>query len=86
LLIEVTDGTAVSNRRYRENLYYDLAKNAPIRIAFGLGEELAEYGGTAVAVTPGFLRSEQMLAHFGVSEDNWRDAIAQEPGFAVAES
>ncbi|WP_331737293.1 SDR family oxidoreductase (plasmid) [Streptomyces sp. NBC_00984] len=86
LHVEVTDGTAVSNRRYRENLYYDLAKNAPIRIAFGLGEELAEYGGTAVAVTPGFLRSEQMLAHFGVSEDNWRDAIAQEPGFAIAES
>ncbi|MFG3243347.1 SDR family oxidoreductase [Streptomyces sp. NPDC048157] len=83
---EVTDGTAVSNRRYRENLYYDLAKNAPIRIAFGLGQELAEYGGTAVAVTPGFLRSEQMLAHFGVREENWRDAIAQEPGFAVAES
>ncbi|MEU2671432.1 SDR family oxidoreductase [Streptomyces sp. NPDC007164] len=86
LHVEVTDGTAVSNRRYRENLYYDLAKNAPIRIAFGLGEELAEYGGTAVAVTPGFLRSEQMLAHFGVSEDNWRDAIAREPGFAIAES
>lgn len=84
--MEVTDGTAVSNRRYRENLYYDLAKNAPIRIAFGLGEELAGYGGTAVAVTPGFLRSEQMLTHFGVNEDNWRDAVAQEPGFAIAES
>ncbi|MFE6905653.1 SDR family oxidoreductase [Streptomyces erythrochromogenes] len=86
LHVEVTDGTARSNRRYRGNMYYDLAKNAPIRLAFGLGEELAEYGGTAVAVTPGFLRSEQMLAHFGVSEENWRDAIAQEPGFAVAES
>lgn len=86
LHVEVTDGTAASNRRYRENLFYDLAKNAPIRIAFGLGEELAEYGGTAVAVTPGFMRSEQMLAHFGVSEENWRDAIAQEPAFAVAES
>ena len=86
LLVEVTDGTAASNRRYRENLYYDLAKNAPIRMAFGLGEELAEYGGTAVAVTPGFLRSEQMLAHFGVTEDNWRDAVAREPDFAIAES
>jgi NAD(P)-dependent dehydrogenase (short-subunit alcohol dehydrogenase family) len=86
LHVEVTDGTAVSNARYRENLYYDLAKNAPIRIAFGLGEELAPYGGTAVAVTPGFLRSEQMLAHFGVTEDSWRDAVAQEPVFAIAES
>ncbi|MFK4107775.1 SDR family oxidoreductase [Streptomyces sp. NPDC002176] len=86
LHVEVTDGTAVFNRRYRENLYYDLAKNAPIRIAFGLGEELEEYGGTAVAVTPGFLRSEQMLGHFGVTEENWRDAAAQEPDFATAES
>jgi NAD(P)-dependent dehydrogenase (short-subunit alcohol dehydrogenase family) len=86
LHVEVTDGTAASNRRYRENLYYDLAKNAPIRIAFGLGEELAEYGGTAVAVTPGFLRSEQMLTHFGVTETNWRDAVAREPDFAIAES
>ncbi|MFG2142627.1 SDR family oxidoreductase [Streptomyces sp. NPDC048696] len=86
LHVEVTDGTAVFNRRYRENMYYDLAKNAPIRLAFGLGQELAEYGGTAVAVSPGFLRSEQMLAHFGVTEENWRDAIAQEPTFAIAES
>ncbi|MFF8593998.1 SDR family oxidoreductase [Streptomyces sp. NPDC015220] len=86
LLVEVTDGTAAANRRYRENLFYDLAKNAPIRIAFGLGQELAEYRGTAVAVTPGFLRSEQMLAHFGVSEENWRDAVAREPHFAIAES
>ncbi|MDT0267416.1 SDR family oxidoreductase [Streptomyces sp. DSM 44915] len=86
LHVEVTDGTAESNRRYRENMYYDLAKNAPIRLAFGLGQELAEYGGAAVAVSPGFLRSEQMLTHFGVTEENWRDAIAQEPAFAIAES
>ncbi|MFJ8439938.1 SDR family oxidoreductase [Kitasatospora griseola] len=86
LLVEVTDGTAVTNRRYRENLYYDLAKNAPIRMAFGLGEELAEYGGAAVCVTPGFLRSEQMLTHFGVAEENWRDVITVEPAFAIAES
>ncbi|QKW23715.1 SDR family NAD(P)-dependent oxidoreductase [Kitasatospora sp. NA04385] len=86
LLVEVTDGTAAYNRRYRENLYYDLAKNAPIRMAYGLGEELAEYGGTAVCVTPGFLRSEQMLAHFGAAEENWRDVTAVEPTFAIAES
>ncbi|MFF0219561.1 SDR family oxidoreductase [Streptomyces vinaceus] len=86
LLVEVTDGTARFNRRYRENMYYDLAKNAPIRLAFGLGEELAQYGGAAVAVSPGFLRSEQMLAHFGVSEENWRDAVATDPVFAIAES
>ncbi|MFG3344966.1 SDR family oxidoreductase [Streptomyces sp. NPDC048018] len=87
LVVEVTDGTARYNgTRYRENLFYDLAKNAPIRMAFGLAKELAEYGGSAVAVTPGWLRSEQMLAHFGVTEENWRDATGDLPDFAVAES
>ncbi|WP_199817079.1 SDR family oxidoreductase [Streptomyces hygroscopicus] len=86
LVVEVTDGTAEFNRSYRLNLFYDLAKNAPIRAAFGLGEELKEFGGTAVSVSPGFLRSEQMLDHFGVTEANWRDAVEKEPHFAIAES
>lgn len=87
LVVEVTDGTAAYNAtRFRENLYYDLTKNAPIRMAFGLAKELEEYGATAVAVTPGWLRSEQMLAAFGVTEENWRDATAKLPDFAVSES
>ncbi|MFI0985145.1 SDR family oxidoreductase [Streptomyces exfoliatus] len=87
LVVEVTDGTTAYNgTRYRENLFYDLAKNAPLRMAFGLGKELEEYGGTAVALTPGWLRSEQMLAGFGVTEENWRDAVEKIPDFAVSES
>jgi NAD(P)-dependent dehydrogenase (short-subunit alcohol dehydrogenase family) len=86
LVVEVTDGTAESNKGYRENFYYDLAKNGPIRMAFALGEDLRDVGGTAVSVTPGFLRSEQMLDHFGVREENWRDAIAGSPHFAISES
>ncbi|MEV0451537.1 SDR family oxidoreductase [Streptomyces sp. NPDC050600] len=87
LVVEVTDGTSAYNgTRYRENLFYDLAKNAPLRMAFGLGEELKEYGGTAVCVSPGWLRSEQMLGHFGVTEDNWRDATRDLPDFGVSES
>ncbi|MER5205376.1 SDR family oxidoreductase [Streptomyces sp. NPDC002825] len=87
LVVEVTDGTAAYNdTRFRENLFYDLAKNAPIRMAFGLAKELAEYGGTAVAVTPGWLRSEQMLAGFGVTEENWRDATEKLPDFGISES
>ncbi|MFJ5802934.1 SDR family oxidoreductase [Streptomyces decoyicus] len=86
LLVEVTDGTDTFNRTYRENLCFDLTKNAPHRIAFGLAAELKEYGGTAVSLTPGFLRSEEMLDHFGVTEETWRDAVAQEPHFAIAES
>ncbi|WP_308312558.1 SDR family oxidoreductase [Streptomyces sp. ISL-11] len=86
LVVEVTDGTAEFNRTYRGNLFFDLAKNAPIRMALGLSEELKEYGGTAVSVTPGFLRSEAMLDHFGVTEATWRDAIEKSPHFAIAES
>jgi NAD(P)-dependent dehydrogenase (short-subunit alcohol dehydrogenase family) len=86
LVVEVTDGTAEYNGpRYRGNLFFDLAKNAPIRAAFGLAEELREYGCTAVCVSPGFLRSEEMLDAFGVTEENWRDAVAREPHFAIAE-
>ncbi|WP_338676263.1 SDR family oxidoreductase [Streptomyces sp. SCSIO 30461] len=86
ILFEITDGTPEYNRRFRENFYYDLAKNAPIRMAFALGHDLEDLGCSAVCVTPGFLRSEQMLDAFGVSEENWRDAVAKEPHFAVAES
>ncbi|MEU8528631.1 SDR family oxidoreductase [Streptomyces sp. NPDC048629] len=87
LVVEVTDGTAEYNgTRFRENLFYDLAKNAPIRMAFGLAGGLAEVGCAAVAISPGWLRSEQMLEAFGVTEENWRDATAKVPGFGVAES
>lgn len=55
-------------------------------MAFNLGHDLADVGGTAVAVTPGFLRSEEMLDAFGVTEENWRDAIAKVPDFVIAES
>lgn len=54
LVVEITDGTATFNRRYRENLCFDLTKNAPHRIAFGLAAELREHGGTAVSLTPAF--------------------------------
>jgi len=88
LLVEVTDGTTTYNEsRYRISVYYDLAKVAVNRLAFSQGHELAPHGGTAVAITPGFLRSEMMLENFGVSEESWRDALASAPdSFAVSES
>ncbi|GAA0462245.1 SDR family oxidoreductase [Streptomyces sp. NPDC046215] len=86
LVLEITDGTEESNRTYRENLLFDLAKYGPIRMAFGLAHELKEYGGTALALTPGYLRSEAMLEHYGVTEETWRDAVAEVPHFAIAES
>jgi len=76
LVVEVTDGTVEYNAsRYRISVYYDLAKVAVNRLAFSQGHELAPRGATAVALTPGWLRSEIMLDVFGVSEENWRDAV-----------
>jgi NAD(P)-dependent dehydrogenase (short-subunit alcohol dehydrogenase family) len=77
LLIEVTDGTTGYNAaHYRISVYYDLAKVSVNRLAFSQGHELAPFGATAVAITPGWLRSEMMLDNFAVSEENWRDALA----------
>ncbi|MEU6882758.1 SDR family oxidoreductase [Streptomyces sp. NPDC046712] len=86
LVVEMTDGTTEYNTRFRNNFFYDLAKNAPLRMAFALAHDLKDVGSTAVALTPGWLRSEQMLAAFGVTEENWRDATEKIPDFAVAES
>jgi len=89
LVVEVTDGTAEYNtEQYRLNVYYDLAKIAPIRLARSWAHELADHGGTAVAVTPGWLRSEMMLEHFGVTEPNWREALTRgaPPNFASSET
>jgi NAD(P)-dependent dehydrogenase (short-subunit alcohol dehydrogenase family) len=96
LVVEVTDGTDEYNAtRYRHTVFYDLAKTSVTRLAYGLGAELAAHGGTAVAVTPGWLRSEMMLDGFGVAEDNWRDVVSRpDPAggfppnadFAVSES
>ena len=89
LLVEVTDGTAAYNaRRYRISVFYDLAKVAVNRLAFSQGHELAPHGATAVAITPGWLRSEMMLDAFGVTEETWRDAIGHPAptDFALSES
>jgi NAD(P)-dependent dehydrogenase (short-subunit alcohol dehydrogenase family) len=76
LLVEVTDGTTAYNAsNYRISVYYDLAKVAVNRLAFSQGHELAPYGAAAVAMTPGFLRSEMMLEAFGVSEERWQDSL-----------
>ncbi|MEU4142513.1 SDR family oxidoreductase [Streptomyces parvulus] len=87
LVVEVTDGTDEYNREnYRNSFFYDLAKTSVLRMAFALGHELAPHGATAVALTPGWLRSEIMLDHFGVGEENWRDALDRVPHFAISET
>jgi len=87
LVVEVNDGTTDYNsENYRVSFFYDLAKTAVNRMAFALGHELASYGGTAVAVTPGWLRSEAMLDAYQVTEENWREATKVQPHFAISES
>ena len=83
LLVEITDGVGYW---YRGSFFYSLAKISVCHMAQALAEELRPHGITAVAVSPGFLRSEQMLDHFGVTEQNWRDATAQEPHFIESET
>ena len=84
LIVEVTDGDTMG---YRGNLFYDLAKNAVIRLAYAMASDLHAHPGiTALAITPGFLRSEHVLDHFGVTEANWRDAVEKDPWFAESET
>jgi NAD(P)-dependent dehydrogenase (short-subunit alcohol dehydrogenase family) len=96
LLVEITDGTTEYNAdNYRLSVFYDLVKTAVNRLAFSHGHELEAFGATAVAVTPGWLRSEMMLDNYGVTEDNWRTALDSKradghftapPGFAASET
>lgn len=83
LLVEVTDG---DHGLYRGTLYYDFVKNGVIRLANAMNEELRPHGVTALAVTPGFLRSEAMLDLFGVTEADWREGAKKDPNFAASES
>jgi NAD(P)-dependent dehydrogenase (short-subunit alcohol dehydrogenase family) len=84
LVVEMTDGTREYNaEHYRNPIFYDLAKSSVLRLAFAQGEELAPHGCTAVALTPGWMRSEMMLDNYGVTEANWRDGARINPHFAA---
>lgn len=96
LLVEITDGTTEYNdKTFRLSVFYDLAKMSVNRLAFSHGHELRQFGATAVALSPGWLRSEMMLDNYGVTEANWRTALharrddgypSAPPGFAESES
>lgn len=88
LIVEITDGATLD---YRRSLFYDLVKVCEIRLAYAMAEELAAKGVSALALTPGFMRTEWMLDHFGASEENWRDiaeqnAEAKRYGFVASET
>jgi NAD(P)-dependent dehydrogenase (short-subunit alcohol dehydrogenase family) len=83
LIIEVIDGHFLG---YRGQILYDHVKSSLARLAYGMAMELVPTGVTALSLSPGFLRSEAVLEHFGVREENWRDAIAKDPFFAESET
>ena len=83
LIVEITDGDGFN---YRGNLYYDLVKTSVIRLAFGMAAELRLHRITSLALTPGFIRSEAMLEHLGVTEANWHDAVKDRPDFGESET
>jgi NAD(P)-dependent dehydrogenase (short-subunit alcohol dehydrogenase family) len=84
LIVEVTDGTSDEIRDF--NFYYDLEKATNIRLAQSLEKQLRQHKIAIVALTPGFLRSEEMLDHFGVTEANWKEAIRHDRYFAYSET
>lgn len=83
LIVEIGDGDTYT---YRGNLFFDLIKTTVIRLAFAMARELRRKNVAAVALTPGFLRSEVMLEHFGVTEANWRDAVKKDPNYIASET
>ncbi|TCU19338.1 SDR family oxidoreductase [Rhizobium sullae] len=87
LLVELTDGTAEYNAtHYRLNPYYDLVKTGVIRMAWAHAKDLARHGAMAVALTPGWMRSEMMLDAYQVREENWREAAKVQPHFVISET
>lgn len=85
LVVEVTDGE--DGQPYYVNLAYDAVKSSVRRFGDILARDLKDVPGvTAVSATPGFLRSEQMLEEFGVTEENWRDAVERVPDYVMSET
>jgi NAD(P)-dependent dehydrogenase (short-subunit alcohol dehydrogenase family) len=83
LIVEIGDGDALY---YRGTLFYDLVKVMVTRLAWAMAEDLHSHGVTALAVTPGFMRTEMVLEHFGVTEQTWRDGVKKDPHFASSET
>jgi NAD(P)-dependent dehydrogenase (short-subunit alcohol dehydrogenase family) len=72
LIVEVVEQPGI---QYHGQFFFDLMEASLKRIAYGLAVELTPHGVTALAVTPGFMRTEAILEGFGVTEATWRDAI-----------
>ena len=83
LIVEVGDGDTLG---YRQTLFFDLVKTNVSRLAYAMAEELRPHGVAALAISPGFMRTEMMLEHFGVTEATWRDGVKTDPNFIASET
>ncbi len=83
LIVEVTENDILSAGG---NPLTQTVKFALKGLALNMASELHPYNVAAVGITPGFLRSESMLEHQGVTEENWRDAGKNDPNFLASES
>jgi NAD(P)-dependent dehydrogenase (short-subunit alcohol dehydrogenase family) len=83
LLVEVTEGDLLFGGG---NVLGELVKTGLKALAVRLAHELRPHRVAAVAVTPGFLRSEAMLQHFGVTEETWRDGGKRDKHFLQSET
>lgn len=85
LIVEVTAGDQVLGGA-GGGVLDDLVKGAFKALAFRMAEELRPHRVAAIAITPGFLRSESMLEHFGVTEATWREGGKKDPNFLESET
>lgn len=83
LIVEIGDGDTLD---YRQNLFYDLVKVSVSRLAYAMAEELYPHGVAAVALTPGYMRTEMVLEHLGVTEATWRDGGKKDAHFLASET
>ena len=88
LIVEIIEQTGIE---YHGQFYFDLMEVSLKRLVYALASELASRGIAAVAISPGFMRTEAILEQFGVTEDNWREAAetnetAKQYGFINSET
>jgi NAD(P)-dependent dehydrogenase (short-subunit alcohol dehydrogenase family) len=83
LIVGVTEGDTLFGGA---NILNDIVKTGIKGLAMRMAEELRPHSVATVAITPGFLRSESMLQHFGVTEETWRDGGKQDPHFLFSET
>lgn len=75
LLVELVEHDHIA---WHSHFYLDFMEIALKRLSFSLACDLKPDGISAVCIAPGFMRTEAICEHFGVTEQNWRDALLNE--------